>query len=229
MPLTQNKPTLLPPWLEENANANAMQLLRSYQRAIDFNVICSITDVYGTIIYVNDRFCEVSQYTKQELLGQNHRIINSGHHSKEFFEQMWKTITKGAEWVGEVKNKAKNGTFYWVDTIVLPIYDNQHKIIQFLSLRHLITEKKLAEEELEREKMELENLLALTSHKIRGPISTCLGLVNLLNLDKEKPLSIDEIKAIITHLKSSATELELFTHRLTQSLHDLKEKKQTME
>jgi len=89
-----------------------LQLLHVYQQAIDRNIICSITDSEGIIIYVNQKFCEISQYSKNELIGQNHKMLNSGFHSEEFFANMWDTIKSGNIWNGEVKNNAKDDSLF---------------------------------------------------------------------------------------------------------------------
>lgn len=116
-----------------------------FQKAINSASIVSLTNLAGDILYVNDLFCKYSKYSKNELLGQNHRVVNSGFHSKNFFEEMWATIRSGEIWRGEVKNKAKDGTYYWVDTVISPVLNENNEVIQYLSIRNLITEKKQSE------------------------------------------------------------------------------------
>lgn len=117
-------------------------------KAIDASIIIGITDQRGCIVYVNEKFCEISKYSRSELLGQNHRIVNSGYHEKDFFKEMWRTIAHGEVWEGEVKNRAKDGSNYWVKTTILPILDDRGKPSLYISLRTDITEGKVAQEKL---------------------------------------------------------------------------------
>ena len=126
-----------------------MQELKNRQSALDESAIVSETDVKGTITFVNDKFCEISGYSQEELLGQNHRILNSGYHSIAFFKEMWTTISRGRVWKAEIKNKRKDGSLYWVDTTIAPIFDPFGKIVRYISIRFDITERQFAEEQLE--------------------------------------------------------------------------------
>ena len=193
-------------------------MLDSYKKAIDVNIITSITDSKGIIIYVNERFCEVSKFSNHELIGQSHRVINSNYHAKEFFRDLWKTISKGKTWHGEIKNKAKDGSFYWVDTVILPF--NSGKESGYLSLRTLINERKELEKRKEEYIKSLEEMLDITSHKTRKPIATILGLLEL-NVDE---VSISDFKKMMQYLKSSAEELDFFTREFTAHIDSLKKK-----
>ena len=125
-------------WL---GNAEAL----SFKMALDKYAIVAKTDIQGNITYVNDYFCEISKYSRDELLGRNHKILNSGHHPKDFFEQLWSSISSGKSWRNQIKNRAKDGSSYWVDTTIAPIFVNG-KIIEYVAFRYDITKEKRRQE-----------------------------------------------------------------------------------
>lgn len=127
---------------------DALADLHAYQKALDEHSIISIADQYGKIEFVNDRFCEISGYTREELIGTDHRIVQSGLHDPPYFEQMRTTILKGQSWHGEVSNKAKDGSIYWVDATVVPLPATQTKGPRFVSVLYDLTERKRAESKL---------------------------------------------------------------------------------
>ena len=131
------------------------QLLENLSQALNASTIVAYTDPEGVILDINRRFCEVSGYSRDELIGKTHRIIRSGYHSKEFFVSLWRTIKEGGIWKGEVCNRKKNGELYWVDTTIVPFKDEAGQIYRFMAIRHEITNLKNVLNELHQSETQL--------------------------------------------------------------------------
>jgi PAS domain S-box-containing protein len=148
--------------------------------ALDQHAIVAVTDIQGTTTRVNDRFCAISQYAENELIGQNHRILNSGYHSKEFFRQMYQTTANGKVWRGEIKNRANHGSTYWVDTTIVPTLNAGGEPHQYLAIGADILARKPFEETRER-------LAAVVEHSDDAIISKTLDeMINAWNRGAEK-------------------------------------------
>jgi PAS domain S-box-containing protein len=180
-------------------------------------MISSITDRTGKIIYANENFCKISKYQMIELIGKNHRIINSGTHDKQFFKELWSTISSGKLWHGEIKNRAKDGTFYWVDTVIIPIFDDKKEINSYLSLRTLINDRKMVEETRRTYTDMLEKLAFMVAHDVRGPLCNILGLTNILMNYNVTP---NELHRGLDYLGKAAVKLDEITHQLSKFVND---------
>lgn len=199
----------------ELALRNSLKQLSNIKFALDRAAIVSITDERGIINYANDNFCQISKYSKAELIGQNHRLIKSDYHPKEFFQNLWQTISTEQVWQGEIKNRAKDGTYYWVDTTIVPLLSEDGKPSQYLAIRVDITSRKEAEAKLIETTQLQQAILDSANYTI---ISTDTnGIIKTFNAAAQRLLGyssaevVDKLTPAIIHdfeeIKQRATEL----------------------
>jgi PAS domain S-box-containing protein len=198
--------------------------LEDLHAIVDIATEVSITDPNGKIIYVNDKFCETSKYTRSELIGQNHRILKSGLHSSEFFKNMWDTINRGEIWSGEIKNKNKNNKYYWVKTVIMPFKDDLNNIQQFMSIRTDITEIHESREKINEQLVQLkktnkqkDEFISMISHELKSPIFPIIGYCDLLK-DPELSKNFNSLHLeALDEITSNAKKLQ----RITEDLLDV--------
>ncbi|MFC0524860.1 ATP-binding protein [Pontibacillus salicampi] len=186
--------------------------LSDIEFALDASSIIAITNQRGIITYVNDKFLEISKFQEDELIGQDHRILNSGYHPKEYFKDLWRTIGTGNVWRGEIRNRAKDGTYYWVDTTIVPFLNEKGKPYQYLAIRNDITERKKTEEVLHRQDKlaAVGQLAAGVAHEIRNPLTSMRGYAEFLQLDEVDHERREYLDIIVDEIERVNTIVEDF-------------------
>lgn len=188
--------------------------LLAFEQAIDHNILLSITDRDGIIMAANKKFCEVSKYAEKELVGKKHNIINSGHHPHTFFDDIWRVILAGKTWNGKIKNKGKDGTDYWIDTVIVPVADAKNEITEFFSLSIVISGSKEAEDALSKAAFSI-------SHKIRQPFVNMQALLTFILLED---MPVAEIKSMAKIMQAELDKIDALTRQIAIDLHDYKTK-----
>ena len=204
--------------------AESLRGLDELRYALDQAAIVATTDQRGIITYVNDKFCEISKYSRDELLGQDHRIINSGYHPKELMRDLWRTIASGRVWRGEIRNRAKDGSFYWVDTTIVPFLDGRGKPRQYLAIRSDITARKQAEAQLRQQSAltNLGQLAAVVAHEVRNPLAGLRASLQILDGRLAQPDNREIIAAMIQRiddLNEKVEDLLLYARPKAPRLH----------
>lgn len=212
--------------LLENVNLIKKQQedLSNFKEALDKSANVLITDTTGSIIYVNDDFCKVSQFSRDELLGQNPRIVSSYYHDKEFFKTMWETISEGKTWKGDIKNKAKDGSYYWSKATISPLLGDDGKPEQYIAILTDITNQKILEEKLsealknvKESELRKEEFSSMMTHELNTPLVPIKGYCEMLkDVDTFGQLNNDQVD-FINKIESNATLLE----RLISDLLDV--------
>jgi len=212
--------------LLENMNLIKKQQedLSNFKEALDKSANVLITDISGTIVYVNDDFCKVSKFSREELLGENTRIVNSYYHNKEFFKNMWETILEGKIWKGDIKNKAKDGSYFWSKSTISPLLGDNGEPEQFIAIHTDITNQKILEEKLsealknvQESELQKEEFSSMMTHELNTPLVPIKGYCEMIkDTDTFGPLNNDQLD-FINKIDSNATLLE----RLISDLLDV--------
>ena len=207
--------------------------LEDQKYALDQAAIVAATDATGVIIYINDKFCEVSGYDREELIGNTHAVVNAGYHSKLFFNNLWRTISRGEVWCGEICNRNKNGEIYWVYTTIVPFLDEDKKPTQYLSIRYEITKLKLAQQTIIEQQDKLiaasrlsaiGEMAAAITHEINNPLAAILGRTEMLkSIIQEGDYDPQELLKIVDHIEVTGQRIAKIVRSMKTMAHHSRE------
>ena len=201
---------------DPSPQARLLKELTDIKFALDQSAIVATTDVGGSITYVNDKFCEISKYSRPELLGQDHRVVNSGYQPKSFIRDLWSTIARGKIWRGEIRNRAKDGSIYWVDTTIVPFVDSDGKPYQYMAIRYDVTERKRAERTVQEQTSlaRLGEMAAVVAHEVKNPLAGISGALQVIGsrlpADGADHAVIGDIQNRIESLNAMVQDLLVF-------------------
>lgn len=204
--------------IEPKDYKHVLKELGDQKFALDRTAIVATTDTKGKILSVNDKFCEISGYRREELVGQDHRIINSKTHEKSFFKNLWSTISSGKVWKGEVCNRRKDGTLYWVYTTIVPFLDDENQPYQFVAIRQDITELKQLQKTIIDQQTQMIStsrlsaigeMAAAITHEINNPLGVILGRCEMLKKNISEPeLNRESLSKNIEAIEKTGQRIE---------------------
>lgn len=205
-------------------DSELLKQLKDQKFALDQSAIVAQTDAQGRIILVNDKFCEISGYTREELLGKDHRIVNSGTHGKAFFQALWQTIQAGKVWSGEICNRKKSGELYWVATTITPFVNQNGVPYQYLAIRQDITGLKIAQQRIMEQETQLVSasrlsaigeMAAAITHEINNPLGVILGRAEMLGtMIKKNQLNPQLLDKIVDTIQITGKRIERIVHSM---------------
>jgi len=209
--------------MAEEILQNTIEIVSNYKYALDESAIVAFTDHKGIIDQVNDNFCEISQYSREELIGQDYRLLNAGYHTTAFMRNLWETISQGNVWKGEIKNKAKDGKFYWVNTTIVPFLNKKGTPYRYMAIRADITKQKRLQEEVKQINLEsaqkakdrIEELAAKEEH-LNSIFNTVADIIFALDVEKDGRYRFNSVNP--TFLKKTGLD---YNQVIGKTLHDV--------
>ena len=194
----------------------ALKELSQFKYALDQSSLLDVSDKNGVITYINDKFCQISGFKRKEIIGRTHESLRSGYHTEKFYEELWDTISAGKIWVGGIKNKTKDGKFYWVHTSIIPFLNEQNEVYKYLSIRQDITNFKILAKQhdnLVKRNKEVEQFSYIASHDLQEPLNSIESIIEIIE-DENKGTLCKDTKEYFQYMKSA-------TSRMSQLIHGL--------
>ncbi|MBT0810470.1 PAS domain-containing protein [Litoribacter ruber] len=201
--------------IEMDARIDLVNTFQTYQTTFKLNIACIIFDLEGKITYVNDRFCEISKFTPEELVGSSYKLIQSKYHSQSFYNKILQQLSLGKSWKGMVNSQAKDGSDYWKDTLIIPVVDKNQTIKEYLSLRLPIDQSAY----FKKNSKLINEILFNISHKLRKPVTQISSVASYL---ESESISLEEFQDLVKYMKNAAVSIDTYTRELNEVLSQLK-------